>query len=399
MKGKRAAAALAAVVFLLALAWPAAAQTIPGKIKVIVENASLRDKPSLDAEILEESVPLGTIFNVEKKAGEFFEVKFQSKLGVVITGYIHEMYVEAIAAEPTAKPAEPKAEPVKVETPQTQPAYTPRLSTGGGSKFEIGLGFGLGFGSFLPAATSSFSYEWGPVVLLQYIQEQGTFTHKVKNPMGLGFSLAYYFSGGFGLKLRVDMNFKQSLDASQSDYTFRWKWLSGPGVGTETSSWPMTGGMSTMPISLDVVYKFATEGMFQPYVNAGISLFTGKFNADTYTGYGLTWFPPGWQYIDYVAVPMQIRDASLGSIGFNAGLGADIFFSRNIGLFLDAAYFMGKSFDLEWTPVPGEYPTILHSGWTAELYASNLAIITENLGPLTVKTSFFKIMAGLKVGL
>ena len=401
MTGKRAAAALAAVVFLLVLAWPAAAQQSLGKIKVSVENASLRDKPSLDAEILEESIPLGTIFNVEKKAGEFFEVKFQSKLGVMITGYIHEMYVEAIAAEPAAKPAEPKAEPVKVETPKTQPvsAPAPRLRSAGGSKFEIGLGYGLGFGSPLPAATSSFFYEWGPWVVLDYMQEEGTFSHEMKSPSGLGFSLAYYFSGGFGLKLRVDMNFKQSLASGQSNYSMTWKWIVSPSTGNRTNSWAMTGDMSTMPISLDFVYKFATEGVFQPYVNAGISLFTGKFNADTTTGYGLSWIAGSTQYIDYVAVPMQIHGASLGSIGFNAGLGADIFFSRNIGLFLDAAYFIGKSFDLEWTPVPGEYPTILHSGWTATLDAGNLAIITENLGPLTVKTSFFKIMAGLKVGL
>ena len=397
MTVKRAAAALAAVVFLLALAWPAAAaQTSLGKIKVSVENASLRDKPSLDAEILEESIPLGTIFNVEKKAGEFYEIKFQSKLGVMITGYIHEMYVEAIAAEPPAKPAEP----VKVETPKTQPVSVPapRLRSAGGSKFEIGLGFGLGFGSPLPA-TSSFAYEWGPWVMLDYMQEEGTFSHEMKSPSGLGFSLAYYFSGGFGLKLRVDMNFKQSLASGQSDYSMSWKWVTGPGIGNRTNSWAMTGDMSTMPISLDFVYKFATEGMFQPYINAGISLFTGKFNADTFTGYGLSWIYVGTQYIDYIVIPMQIRDASLGSIGFNAGLGADIFFSRNIGLFLDAAYFIGKSFDLNWTPVPGEYTHVLDPSWYTLVSAEALSIITDNLGPLTVKTSFFKIMAGLKVGL
>jgi len=396
MIGRKNWAATAAVLFLVVLALPVLAQTSAGKIKVSVENASIRDKPSLDAEILEENIPLGTVFAIEKKAGDWYEVKFQSTLGVMITGYIHEMYVEVLPAEPAAKPVEPKVEPPKVEPPKstTPPPPVSRVRLPGGPKFEIGLGFGMGFGSFMPGS-SSFAYEWGPVVLIDYIQEEGTFAHKMKNPMGLGFSLAYYFSGGFGLKLWVDMNFKQSLEPSQSDYTFRFKWLGSSVVGTRTSSWPVTGDMSVMPISLDVVYKFMTEGMFQPYVNAGISLFTGKINVDTYTGYGITWFPPGWQYIDYVAIPMQIRDASLGSIGFNA----DVFFTPSIGLFLDAAYFMGKSFDLEWTPVAGEYPTVLHSGWTATIPASNLEIITDNLGPLTVKTSFFKIMVGLKVGL
>jgi opacity protein-like surface antigen len=400
MIGKKTWAGLAAVLFLAAVAWPVSAQTSTGKIKVSVENASLRDKPSLDAEIMEENIPLGTVFAIEKKAGDWYEVKFQSKMGVMITGYIHEMYVEVLAAEPAAKPVAPKVEPPKSTTPP-QPISRVRLP--GGPKFEIGLGFGMGFGSFMPSS-SSFAYEWGPYGLLTYIQEEGSFGHTMKNPLGLGFSLAYYFSGGFGVKLRVDMNFKQSMDASQSDYSMTWLWNRpvNPGPHTLTNSCPVTGDMSVMPISLDVVYKFMTEGMFQPYVNAGISLFTGKANVDTSTGYGVSWFPPGWQYIGYVVIPMQIRDASLGSFGFNAGFGADIFFSPSIALTLDAAYFIGKSFDLAWTPVAGTYPLNPvddFPGWTATIPADNLTIITDNLGPLTVKTSFFKIMVGVKVGL
>ena len=397
MIGKRMGAVIAAIVLLAALAGPAAAQATTGKIKVSVENASLRDKPSMDGEILEEKIPLGTVFNIEKKAGEWYEVKFQSTLGVMITGYIHEMYVEVLPAEPAAKPVAKPVEPAKPQTTTTPPVTQPvsRIRVPGGPKFEIGLGFGMGFGSFLPAS-STYNHEWSWEGL-DSVQERGTLNHKMKSPMGLGFSLAYYFSGGFGLKLRVDMNFKQSLDASSSNYLLSWRWWTAV-TDSDQGSWGITGDMSVMPISLDFVYKFVAEGMFQPYVNAGVSYFIGSANIQTNAGRGVSWIDGGWQYIDYFPVPLEINDASLSSIGFNAGLGADIFFSPSIALSLDAAYFIGKTASLEWTVNRGTYYTVYYDqGFNVP--ADYLRTITESLGNLEVKTSFFKIQAGLKIGI
>jgi opacity protein-like surface antigen len=380
------------VLVLAALALPAAAQG--EKIKVSVENAALRVKPDMDSEILEENIPLGTIFDVQKKVGEWFEVKYQSKLGVLITGYIHEMYVEVIPGEEGVVPVEP----APVEAPP-QPAVrhpAPSYSLGG-PKVEVGLGFGMGFGSFV-TETSSYSYNWGPFYVLQTVNETGNLSHTLKSPMGLGFSLAYYFGQGLGVKVRVDMNFKQDFgDDSVSDYLLTWSWFSG-GPYSRDNSWPITGDMSILPISLDIVYKFQTEGSFQPYVNAGVSIFTGKLNASTYTGWSASLVSGPIQYIDYAAVPLEITDESLSSVGANFGLGVDIFFSPSIAFNLDAAYFLGKSFDLQWMPVPGNYQGILGNFNFNNLTADALIDITDNITPLTVKTSFFKVMAGFKVG-
>lgn len=397
MTGNKGWKGVIVLLFIAALACPMLGQSAGGKIKVIVENASLRVKPSMDAELLEESIPLAAVFNVEKKVGEWYEVKFQSKLGVMITAYIHEMYVEAMPSETEAKPVEPPKKKESKPATTTPSSYAPGPAFG--HKLELGLGFGMGFGSFLPASSST-AYSWGPVGSLLAVDESITVAHSVKNPMGLGFSLAYYFSGGFGVKVRVDMNFKQSIENAASDYSITWTWNRpvNPGPHTRTNNWPVTGSISIMPISLDLVYKFSLEGAFQPYVNAGASIFTGTASLSTTTGWGVTFLYGGFRYIDYLAVPLNVDEASLSSVGFNAGLGFDFFFSPNIGFNLDAAYFFGKTFNLNWVAVGGTYPTNIEPGFNVSESDSDLSFITDHLGTLTVKTSFFKIMAGVKIG-
>jgi opacity protein-like surface antigen len=211
--------------------------------------------------------------------------------------------------------------------------------------------------------------------------------------------VSYYFAGGFGLKLRADMNFKQTLETTRSEYVLTWTQGIPPfGPNEKAESWDVAGDMSLTTFSLDLVYKFDRTGMFQPYLNAGMSLFTGTANLSTTQGFGMTWANAGTPYIDYFDVPLKIQDASLGSLGFNAGLGADIYFTPNIGLNLDAVYFLGKTFDLVWTPIPGNYAANLNPGWTVDATADGLRRISDSLGPLKLSTSFFKVMLGLKVG-
>jgi len=381
---------LASVLFIVLAVWPAPAPAddTGGKIKVIVENAPLRVKPAMDSEVLAEGVPLGTVFNIGNKIGEWYEVRYQSKMGVMITGYIHEMYAEIVPAESKAAPAS--------TTPSAPSAY--KLVRDTGRRFELGLGFGLGFGSFLPDA-SGYSKTEGPIGIYQNITQEAAIGHKMQNPIGLGLSLSYYFVGGFGLKLRADLNFKQTLDTAKSEYVLNWTQIVPPfGPNELVESWAVAGDMSLTTFSLDLVYKLDRTGMFQPYLNAGVSLFTGKANLSTTQGTSLTWAFAGTPYIDYFDIPLNIPETSLGSVGFNAGLGADIYFTPNIGLNLDAVYFMGKTFDLLWTPVPGTYPANLNSGWSVAATEEYLQRISDGLGPLKLSTSFFKVMLGLKVG-
>jgi opacity protein-like surface antigen len=393
MTSRRIGWGLASVLFIVVAVWPASAPAddTGGKIKVIVENAPLRVKPAMDSEVLAEGVPLGTVFNIGNKIGEWFEVQYQSKMGVMITGYIHEMYAEVV-------PAEPKTAPAATTSATRSAQSTYKLVRDTSHRVELGLGFGLGFGSFLDA-TSTYNRTWGPWLAVEQANDKGTLSHEAKNPLGLGFSLNYYFLRGFGLRLRADFNFKQSFSDPGSQYDLTGV-FSGGSSFRDSKSWGLSGDMSITPISLDVIYKFQSTGMFQPYVNAGISYFMGNVNLESSMGFSFSYLiyidPDWWQQVEYLNVPLKKIDQSLNSLGFNVGLGADIYLTPTLAMNLDAVYFIGKNYSLEWEPIPGDYPGTVHPEfiWHADPDWLN----ETQFSSFEVSTSFFKVMLGLKVG-
>jgi len=393
MTGNKGLRGLIVLMFIAALACPMLGQSAGGKIKVIVENASLRVKPSMDAEILEDNIPVATVFNVERKIGEWYEVKYQSKLGVMITGYIHEMFVEALPSETGVKPAEPPKKEGPKPAPTTPRPYAPGTSVG--PKLEVGLAYGLGLGS--PASeTSTYSRSVPPAYVLRRETGNGTMTHKLKGFQSVGFSLSYYFSGGFGIQLRVDFNFKQDISEGSSDFASNWTWTDDT-TGSRNATYALSGEMSLMPISLNLIYKIPASAMFQPYLSAGLSYLTGSFKADSTAGYPFWYLTPGFQNIDYLAVPIAI-DESLSGLGGNIGGGVDVYFSPTVAFNIGAIYFLGKEFSFNWSPAPGTYRGELHTG-NSWLFPQALATDFQAVfTPVTIKTSFFKLLAGFKIG-
>lgn len=92
------------VFFILLTILPAlASQEKPAatfKIKVTAEQANIRDTPDIGSPIVQQ-LPEGTVLEAEKKAGEWYMVRFTRDDGLVARGYIHESLVEAL--EPVKK--------------------------------------------------------------------------------------------------------------------------------------------------------------------------------------------------------------------------------------------------------------------------------------------------------
>ncbi len=66
----------------------------PKKIKAISENAGIRTEPSIKSEIIHK-VPLGITLQSVGKAGEWYKVDLlPDKEGIVVAGYIHQIFVE-----------------------------------------------------------------------------------------------------------------------------------------------------------------------------------------------------------------------------------------------------------------------------------------------------------------
>jgi len=88
----------------------AGSATAAVKIKVIVDNASIKATPEIGSQTLA-NAPLGTVLDVEMKQGEWYKVA-TSKGGTALTGYIHELLVEEVG-EAEAPAAVPGGGPTK----------------------------------------------------------------------------------------------------------------------------------------------------------------------------------------------------------------------------------------------------------------------------------------------
>ncbi|MCK4645870.1 MAG: 6-bladed beta-propeller [Candidatus Aminicenantes bacterium] len=72
-------------------------EAAPLKLKVVIDNASVMEKPEIGGKILAR-FPLNTVLNAESKQGEWYKV-YLEKGGIQIPGYIHEMLVEEMKEE------------------------------------------------------------------------------------------------------------------------------------------------------------------------------------------------------------------------------------------------------------------------------------------------------------
>ena len=120
-------AVLVVIIFIAAAAFADAAV-----IKVKVTTANVRQQPDATSAVISRAA-LGTLFEVIKKTGNWFEVAVTDATGRTVTGFINADVVEEVGAP--GAPAQP-------QRTAPAPVYTaPRASTGAsGGKFLVMLG-------------------------------------------------------------------------------------------------------------------------------------------------------------------------------------------------------------------------------------------------------------------
>jgi len=384
------------VAFLLIL--PITAHAEKQKIRVIVENASIRMKPDIQSEAIK-SPPLGSLFDVERKVGEWYEIRFPTEVGVLVTGYIHEMFVE-VEKEEKEQPEPEKEAPKKPErktppspppSPKKGPPPIPQKTPAPRAELAIRGAYTTGYSVNSQSYSDSFS-----AGLLKSATTAGDVTQELEKPLGFSGSFNYFLAGGLGIQLRLDYNLKSNFtDASKSTFKMNWSWTTG-GSSSEEAEWPVVGDVTLMIISGNLIYKLRGAGMIAPFFSGGASYYSGKLKANTTGGYGTTWFSSPYRYIDYFKIPADL-DTSFSGIGFNVGGGLDILFSRNIGLTIDARYFLLKKVEDNWEIQGGEYSSNLNEGWTLTLSEDSTKLLQEEIGLFELDTSFFKASAGIKL--
>jgi len=313
------------------------------RIKVIVRNASIRLQPNVDSEVIL-SPPIGSTFEVEKKIGEWYEIKFSSELGVLITGYIHSMFVDVIAAELEPEP-EIVQEPVQ---PQAQPRPTRARPPATQSKFNISVG------AFFSAAQEMYVNEWS----MDYLGELLYVDDYMESPYATG------FTAGFGLFLMPKIELFGSFASASGDpwwemeleipspYLFddpRWDDIDSEAFSEDDQ---LIYKQNIFSFGLNL-YLMRT-GKWSLYIGGGGSYIMTTVELLYDVAFTHNWYPLTSDH-DVVIDSVTFEETKINTFGFNFKFGAELRVSRNIFLFLEGMYISAK----DEVPYPLDPDTLL----------------------------------------
>ena len=118
----------------------------PAKVKVIAEQANLREKPDIGSSIVQQ-IPEGTVLDADKKEGEWYFVRYALEDGGVIGGWIHESLVEAVEG---AAPVPQAVKPPASGTPPPAGSGAASAAAAGPGSFPLEVSFSIGPGTLAP---------------------------------------------------------------------------------------------------------------------------------------------------------------------------------------------------------------------------------------------------------
>lgn len=282
------------IVSLLVL--PAFIQAEGQKIRVVAEDTNVRIKPDLRSDIIA-SPAVGTVFDVEKKIGEWYEIVFSSSAGISITAYVHEIYVEIV-----------------IEEEMPLPNFFVSL---GGMYSSVQAGYNY---------TYKFSDYGSPATIYDSIE----------NGSAVGFNI------GFGFFVLPNIEITASADLCSTS-------LSGK-YGYDLQDWYFPYDIAYTEVLTDakftkIIINFGanfhliTTGMIRPYVGGGISYIMGKI--DLLDIFSRTW---GWDIDTFWTHMYDVSTTieSLNKLGFNVKAGINFAVSRNIFIFSEGRYIIAK---------------------------------------------------------
>lgn len=377
---------------------PGIVQAQKQKIKVTTEGASIRVKPDAGSEVMA-TPEVGTVYEVEAKIEDWFEIKLKTDLGVLITGYIHALYVEtekpaAQEVEP-AVPKEVKAEPVPA-VPTAEPKMGGPFDRSVWPRFEFNIALGYGLAQF--EGSSRYAYEWS-YDLLEYVSETTNLSQKADNAFFFGGGFSFFFIPAVGIQ--VGGGFFSSKVPTTGSFTLTHKWTSGSAVYDNSRTWGGSGKLSTIPFYLNIVAKIRTS-FVDISMSAGPTIYFNSYEANSYVGFGATEYgyigPIYYQFVDGFQIPVEIPTTSWTAFGADLGIGFDIKVSRTIAIVLEGRYFLVPKKSLRWEWKPGTYDPLFYPYLVGEFDANDLKTYQDMMTAVNVNPSFFTFSLGFKIG-
>jgi hypothetical protein len=294
------------------------------RIKVVLRNASVRMQPNIDSEVIL-SPPVGSTFEVERKIGEWYEIKFSSEIGVLITGYISNQFVEVMEAEPVPVP---KKEPVRKPV---RPAAKPR-PTKAGIKFNIMGGGVFALYNDMLSGQYSYPYRGEQFILEDYLESSNSvgFTGGVGIFMTpnieLTGSMASISKAGWG-EIRIEVPSPFFFNDSKEDYSDDGQYL--PNIKKTIFSF----GINIHPIKSGPIDIYFGGG--GSYIKATVELMENVYYTETQDLVLLTHSVE----IDQVLV----EETEITTFGFHGRAGVNLRASNNLYIFGEGRHIIASA--------------------------------------------------------
>lgn len=300
------------------------------KIRVVVEGASLRLQPNMESEIIL-SPTVGSIFEVEKKVGEWYEIKYSSEIGVLITAYIHEMFIEV-----EKEAAKPKDKVIQ-EPVRPQPIYEPPKAA-------------------RPRGKPTFSLKGGGIFVL--IPELYSYDYSFPSRGEIGtISETVYSGNAFGFEVGLGF-FPIPYIELEGTVSFLSKGLNGSyGVELPSSYWfnlLASGEMEAFPTLKKTILCFGllihpvTSGLIRPYFGGGGSYVTGNLEIvediiflET-DSIGVRNHSITIDEVQFIETD-DVEEISLSKFGFYGKAGINYMTTKNIGIYAEGKYIFAKT--------------------------------------------------------
>lgn len=345
--------------FILLAAW-AVVLTFPSegisenvKLRVTVERANIRLKPSLESTIVSRA-PLGAVFENAEKTGEWYKISLPpDEGGFVVTGYIHSSIVDVLT-EPmprenertadvsseemsspprrTSLPPPPAGEMTRSEEQRRPPRYDePPASSG----FGVGLKLSGGM-NYLFLGDVNDAYE-GKNAYIQGKAVPGSITGEYP-----AFHTGWDFNG------ELILNFSRSFGIG----------VGGGYIMMNSNSGDVSWREPLPPITLNYKESQDLEVTAVPIrLSLHVTIPLGAVNLAFHAGgdYYLGKFSQVFKWEDWFSTGETQVNGTMSTIGGHAGMGFEINFSRNFAFVLEAegryAKFSGIEGDWETSGV------------------------------------------------
>ncbi|MCG7851847.1 MAG: outer membrane beta-barrel protein [Methanosarcinaceae archaeon] len=290
------------------------AQTDSRKITVRVPGATIHARADSSSEVIEKP-SVGTAYEVVAKTGEWYEIKLPSSLGMVITGFINEKFlnIEKPAVEPQANVVQTAAGAVS-----KQPARAIKFNFSLGGLYNIQAAYDYKF---------TFTYADEKGAIYDYVDNQNMFgvrlgvgffiLENIEVTLGLQYTAAT-LAGIYALDLPNDSIYNDIAHAEA----------------------PADHAISEIAMNLGLNLHVLNEGPLRPYGGGGVAFVSGKIELLKDFSYLNVYYIDKTHSVT-ISDP-KLSSETISALGFYGKAGIDIIVSEVVAVFGEGQYLYAK---------------------------------------------------------